>query len=462
MRTASQRLAVVAILILGVLGSAMSASAQDVQVPVDTDSTVYTIDSDLRSALGLFPDISGFQGAELYRLEEGGYELVVRYRVNDRILRDRRSKTGAEVQQLRNDVSSRLAERREKRPLTQEGRYGLLAATTVHGLVEGGLIAGAGGLEGGNVATTVLSGGALGFFLPLLATQSTSVTEGEADMTFYGGLQGYAHGVQLATLATGGDSDGRAAAGVAAAFGAIEGTAGYLIARRRNWTGGHAEMVSYTGISGNLIGFGLGATLIREPDDLDGPAERRALAATSMLGSLGGIYLGHRMGRTDRYTEGDARIYFQSMTQGANLTASFLSIGGLPPARPTIGLASGSALACGVFGRWLVQDRDFTGIEGGLVSLGSIAGSLLGLAVTVQAETESTSAVAQSLGSAAGFGLTYGLLREGARRRASAATSGLDLDVNVGPTMARTPGLKPLEGAALDQLRPRLTISARF
>lgn len=55
---------------------------QDVQVPVDRDSTVYTIDPALRDALGLFPEVDGFQGAELYRRPEETYELVVRYRAN--------------------------------------------------------------------------------------------------------------------------------------------------------------------------------------------------------------------------------------------------------------------------------------------------------------------------------------------------------------------------------------------
>ncbi|MEF8796267.1 MAG: hypothetical protein V5A48_07435, partial [Salinivenus sp.] len=69
----------VALVVLG-LGLAVPSAAQDTQVPVDRDSTVYAVDPALRDAAGLVPDVTGFEEATLYRVEGGGYELVVRYR----------------------------------------------------------------------------------------------------------------------------------------------------------------------------------------------------------------------------------------------------------------------------------------------------------------------------------------------------------------------------------------------
>ena len=442
------------------LGAAGPAAAQDTQVPVDQDSTVYSIEPPLRDAADLFPEVTGFEGAELYRMEDGGYELVVRFRAQGQTRRERRSLTGEEVRTLRAQVTRALETQAQEdtRPFTQEGRYGLMAATTVHGLIEGGLLAGVTGAEEGNAGTLVLLGGATGFFVPLFATQGARVTEGEADATFYGGLQGYAHAVQLAALVAGDDADGRGTAGLAALMGAAEGTAGYLTARRHDWTGGHAEMITYTGIGGNAVGFGLGAALVG--DDTGGDAGRaRVVGGTSLLGSLAGMYLGHRLGRTDRYTEGDARIYFQTAAQGANLMGSFLSVDEFPGARTSSLLITGSAVAGGLLGRRLVRDRDFTATQGNLVALGSLAGSLLGLAATLESD-ETATAIAQSLGSAAGFGVTYGLLEGDARRQAGPSTSSFDLDVHVGPGLTRVPA-SGTAGLA-DRIAPRVGISASF
>jgi hypothetical protein len=443
------------------LGAAVPVAAQDAQVPVDRDSSVYSIAPSLRDAAGLFPDVTGFEGAELYRMEEGGYELVVRYRARGQVRRERRSLSAEEVRELRAQVSRavEVQAREGTRSFTQEGRYGLTAATTLHGLAEGGLLAGALGVEGSGAATLVLVGGATGFFVPLFATQGARVTEGEADATFYGGLQGYAHAVQLAALFAGDDADGRGTAGLAVLLGAAEGTAGYLTARRNDWTGGHAEMITYTGTTGNLLGLAVGTAVLGEEDPGNDEGQTRVLGGTSLLGSLAGMYLGHRLGRTDRYTEGDARIYFQTAAQGANLMGSFLSVDEFPDARASSLLLTGATVAGGLLGRRLVRDRNFTGTQGNLVALGSVAGSLLGLAVTLESD-ETATAIAQSLGSAAGFGVTYGLLEGDARRQAGPSTSSFNLDVHVGPGLARRPAAS--EVGLMDRIAPRVGISASF
>ena len=442
-------------LLVGLAGP--PAAAQDVQIPLDRDSTLYVLDADLRQDLGLFSEVSGFQEARLYRAGDADYELVIRYEQDGRVLRDRRSLPPAEVEALRAQITEGLATTKRLPSGAQEGRYGLVAATTVHGLIEGGLLAGAFDADGSGAATLTLLGGATGFFVPLLATQNTPVSEAEADMVFYGGLQGYAHAVQVMGVLAGEDLPGRGTAGLAALGGAIEGTIGYQIARRNDWSAGHAEMVTANGIGGNFVGLGIGAALVGEveaPATADGTS--RLVAGASLLGSVGGAYLGHRMGRTNRYTEGDARVYVQSALQGANLMGAFLSLqDGLGP-RGTALLLSGSAVGGAVLGRRLVHGRDFTGTQGGLVALGSVAGSLLGLAVTTGGDAGEAAPVVQALGSAAGFGITYAVLEGEARRQA--ATSSLDLDLNVGPTMARTSGQAGMER----EVAPRVTLTASF
>ena len=440
---------------LGGLGVAPTV-AQDVQVPLDRDSTLYVLDADLRQELGLFPEASGFQEARLYQADEADYELAIRYEQDGRVLRERRSLAPAEVEDLRAQITKGLATTKRLPPGAQEGRYGLVAATTFHGLIEGGLLAGTFDAEGSGAATLSLLGGAMGFFVPLFATQNTPVSEAEADMVFYGGLQGYAHAVQVMGVLAGEDLPGRGTAGLAALGGALEATVGYRIARRNNWSAGHAEMVAANGIGGNLVGLGIGGALVGEEPDFD--EATRVIAGASLLGSIGGAYLGHRMGRTDRYTEGDARVYAQSALQSANLMGSFLSLQDDLSPRGTALLLSGSGVGGAVLGRYLVRGRDFTGTQGSLVALGSVAGSLLGLAVTSGGETGDAAAVVQALGSAAGFGITYAVLEGEARRQAARGSSSLKLDLNVGPTMARTAG----PAGTQREIVPRVTLTASF
>ena len=445
------------IILLGLLAGAPiahSAKAQDAQVPFDRDSTLYSLDAELRRQLDLFPDVAGFQGAELYRVDRTSYELVIRYRVEGRIRRERRPLSAAEVQALRDHIGQSRSTGTESSSF-EEGRYGLIASTTVHGLVEGVLLTTAFSEDDvdEDVLTLPLLGGAVGFFGPLLATRDGQVSAGAADMTFYGGVQGYVHAVQLAGLAGGGAIDGRTRAGLAALGGAVEGTVAYRVARTRAWSGGHAEMVSFNGLGGNLVGLGLSAAVIGEGGE-DVP---RLVAGTTLLGSVAGAYLGHRMGRTGRYTEGDARVYLQSAVQSVNLVGSFLTLQDDGAVRPTALLLTGSAVGGAVLGRRLVRDRDFTGTQSFLVGLGSVAGSLAGLALTLEVDDGSSRAIAQGLGSAAGFGITYAVIENDARQET--AMSGVNLRLRMRPVLAEN---RPLIDAARSSVLPRVTVTASF
>jgi len=442
-------------LLLGVV-PAGSALAQDVQVPFDRDSTLYVIEPDLRDRLDLFPDVSGFREASLYQVEATTYELVVRYREEGRTRRDRRTLSADEVETLREKVAEERAASQEPE-FTQAGRYDLLAATTIHGLYEGGLIAAATGASGNDVGALVGLGGTVGFFVPLIATRKARVTEAEADMAFYGGLQGYGHALQTTLLIGGGEGSGRVTAGFAAAAGAAEGTVAYRIARENNWSPGHGEMVFFNGLYGNYIGFGIGLGIAGNEvgsvfDGARGPI--RLVAGTSLLGSLGGAYLGHRMGRTDRYTEGDARLYLLSSLQGVNLVGSFLSVGD-PSVRSSSFLLSGAAIGGAVLGRRLVRDHDFMGNQTALIALGSVAGTLSGFAFSALADVDDR--IPQALGATAGFGLTYVAIEKDARNQESKQASAIDLNINVAPTMARGPGM-----GDSNELVPQVSLRATF
>lgn len=440
--------------------SPFTAFAQEQQVPLDQDETVFVIDRDLRERLSLFQDVSGFQEAALYKVTDTKFELVIQYRQENQTLRERRTLTADDVEDLRARVTQQIRQTRTVVDLNQEGRYGFLAATTYLSSIEGALLGGAFGASDDGIATMSLIGGAVGFFAPLIATRNATVTEGEADMLFYGGLQGFAHGLQIYGLLEGDDDDvdgGRGLSGLSAALGAGESILYYSLARRNAWSGGHAEMISTTGLSGNLIGLGLTAAFADEDADV------RTASALSLAGSLVGGYLGHRMGRTEQYTQGDARIYLLSGIQAANLSGSVLAVSNAGDSRGVILTVTGAGTAGLLIGRLLVRDRDFSKTQSNITILGAFAGSLLGGGFAAAADAEGeTVALLQAAGSLVGSGITYGFFAGDARRQARSERASVDLDLQITPTAARIPMTDGESIRMSNAVVPQVTLRARF
>lgn len=443
--------------------------AQEVQVPLNADSTLYTLDAELEQELNVFPEVAGFQQAVLYRQSDGAYELVIQYREGARTLRQRRTLTASEADTLRRRITEALQASGTRARLNQEGRTDLLTATTLLGIAEGGLLAGAlaGEDDGSLIAALPLLGGGLGFFIPLAASQNATVTEGAAALTGYGGLQGYGHAVQLVGLVGGDDADGRFTSGFAALLGATEAALGYRIGSRTGWSGGTAEMIAYTGTFGNLIGLGAGLVVVGSDDDVEGAFDAgkrvRVISGLSLLGSVGGMWAGHQLAHAERYTEGDARTYLNAGLLGAQVGGSILSLTESPSESPRFvaGTLTASALGGLAAGTVLLRDRDFSKSEGNLIALGTYAGGLMGSALAAVGESEEDGAfVLSTLGSVLGFGISVGIFAEDAERRATTAASALDLRITPSLQAPRTPAAGPSSWTR--SVRPGLTLRASF
>jgi len=160
------------------------------------------------------------------------------------------------------------------------------------------------------------------------------------------------------------------------------------------------------------------------------------------------------MGRTERYTSGDARVYLQSVSLAASLMGAVLDLQDNVSTRTAASLLTGSAIGGGLLGRRLVRNRNFTGNQGALTALGSTAGAFSGWAVAVLADTDDTS-IPASVGAAAGFGLTHAVLEGDAKQQASSNTSAFNLDLHVSPSMA-----EGLGGAT--EVAPQVSLTTTF
>jgi hypothetical protein len=425
----------------------LDAQAQDVQVAFDSTGTRYVLDARARARLGLFPEVDGFIEARLFRTAPDAFELVLLVRRDDRRVRATRVLTAAEVQALRDRVDAALARTRLTTP-DQDGRALFLASTTALAITEGGLLIGALDIADGSAAATPLLLGAAGFFVPLLLTRNATVTRAQAVSTLYGGTQGVVHGFQLGVLLRRENS-----ASTGAALGLLltpaEAALGGVLARRNDWTTGHARMLGYAGLSGNALGLGVAAAASRRD------ATGRAQAASSLAGSLVGAYAGHRLGRTGRYTSGDARIFFLAGVQAVNLVGS-AAINDDPEARPAATVLTLAGVGGLGLGALLTRRPAFSDRDAGFLWLSSVAGSLLGggLALAVEASGR-PAGVMQAAGAAAGFGITLGLLRGDALEREDpeASAARLRFDVSVTPSFgAGLPGM-PSAGRAATAAR---------
>jgi hypothetical protein len=427
-----------AVLILSFLLCPLTVIAQEVEVPLDEAGRLHVIDPAMALRLELFPEHHDVQEVRLFQLEDGSYELVVQYRAAGQVLRERRTLSEDDVAELRRQVTHRLAATVPlERERQEDGRWTLLATTTLSGGLHGLLLPVALGMDDPEtLASLPLLGMAAGFGVPFLLTRGQFVSEAHANMAAYGAVQGVAHGALLAWLAGGDDVPVETVAGAASLMGIGQTIAGYSIAKRLQFTPGQAEAVAYGGMFGFGYGFGMGVLLTAPTADED---PSRIVAGTMIAGSLAGTVAGHALASRSGMTIGDTRIMGLSGFLGLQAGGAGLALAGATDEHVQLyaGLLMAGTSAGLYVGHRLVHNRDFSRAEANVISLGTFAGSLLGGGTTILAGGgDRTATVLGFVGSAAGFWLTYSGYARDAR---DAAESGFRLSMNAAGLLHRPP-----------------------
>lgn len=421
---------VLAVILLFIGVWVADTQGQDEQVPLDSDSTIYTIDSELQQQLQLedFSGYSNFSQAMLYRLEGENYELVIEYESDDRSRRDRKELSATDVEALRKRVTENMSGKNVRVGLNQKGRQGLLIRTGIIGVIEGSLIAAATDAGSEGYIALPLIGGSLGYFVPLFATQDEEVKETTARLTGYGGYQGIAHGLAISAIMGFEDFDSRTFYTITSLTTAGETYAGYYIGQKYNWEVGRARMVKYNGIVGNFYGFGLGTLAVGED------ISSELAGASAILGSFGGAWAGYQLSENSRYSSGDAHLYLTSGILGVQLMSNVPVLTDSENAR----LISGTFITGSSLGFYLAHKiagkYSLDNSESRIVRLGYGAGYLLGAGLNVLASTDSqTSWLVGSLASATGYaiGLNSILNSENRERRNKAFIKELEMMADV-------------------------------
>ncbi|MDB5033511.1 MAG: hypothetical protein JWQ98_752 [Chlorobi bacterium] len=449
-----------------ILVTALTARAQETQVPIDSAGTIQRINPELESKIALFPEYRDFQEARLYRLTDSSFTLEISYGADGTSQRERRPLTAAQVAELRGRVTRAIAERAPSAGLNQEGRARLLAGTTIMGLGYYGFITSVAiQAESGETAVALyMLGSASSFFIPYLVTSKLNVTNAQANLSIYGGVAGALHGVLLYNLINGSNSNvysdglfqGRAMASLLG--GITESVCGYIVAGSSKLPEGKVDVIAL----GGTAGLGLGEAMAY----ITGFDNTSESAGMMLLGSAAGFAAGNAMANMQHYTPGDAYVLTASCAMSAYALPAMFYLSGLDVSESngkihTLATIAGGAAGL-VLGHYLVKDHEFSTPHGQYIALGTGAGFALGLGVAYLISPrggDGSIYVGSALvGGAGAFGLMYSLLQDGNRSRTG--SSNLRFDISPIGVAAFALGRGPVAGS--DITLPVATMQYRF
>ena len=285
--------------------------------------------------------------------------------------------------------------------------------------------------------------GAASFFGPFLLTMDSEVTWGQAAQYWYGSQAGILHGALLYWIVNGdtnlSDAEFRAMLGTMLLTSLVEGYGGYFLAADGRLDAGQAAAISAGGYFG--MGWSLGLQTLVGGEHLFDDVSLRAIFALELLGAIGGSIGGKFYADARHLTWGDASVVQMGGFVGAYAAAVPLVLAESEEVRLYAALTILGSLGGIFLGDRLVIGRDYDAGQGFLVTGGTIAGAAFGAGLGF-AFTESTSddtsvkvmVTAGVLGAGAGYALTALLSRAPAE---GAPTEG--------PTVALGPWIDPSE-----------------
>jgi hypothetical protein len=385
-------------------GFAQAQVVTESPAPFDSAGRITTITPPLAARIGLAPDVwpvtGDYEEVRLYSSSAGGYVLAV-HRRGGTI--ERHAFTTGAREALRSAVSRGMAV--AGRPVSEERpelisepargafvRNQMLVAALIYGPAAATF---PGDASERTAAYLLVTGGT--FFALMAASKNIAVTRAQNHLATDGAYRGafMARGLAFAFDVDEDDADAWAAS---ALLGGIVGSiAGFRLGRGYTDSEAHAATLGSTTLGGTTAGI-LGTLGAFEGN---GSKDRAAVGGIVAAGLLG-YALGVRYPRRASYrvTAGDVMALLPAGLVGAALAATPVvnsddrAITALVTAGYLTGLLVGDRL--------LVRQHDFTESEGRLTQLGTLAGGLIGLGVSVMSDADETAAL--TLVAVGGFG----------------------------------------------------------
>jgi len=361
-------------IIISLLLIPYSNFAQEKLLPI-LDNQITIVDAKLAKEAQLFAEYDKFIEAKLFRLSDTLFVIEVFYYKNDSIYKDRKLMNEAEKLEFQNNLYQAITIQSPEKMLDQSGRTALIAGSLLTSLAYYGYaIPMSLDVESSKsfIAMYMLSGAA-GFFIPYTTTKNKTVSVAQASLSFYGQSRGIYHGMSVPMLFDE-NPDFKTVLGAGVVVSLFEGFMGNHLARSWNYTAGAASMMQMGGDMGTAFGF-----LFSDVLNFYNDGKTKAIFGTALASSYLGLWAGKRMGDTRQYTTGDAIVFRSTVILSSYIPLIFVNYTEPDKSKPfTIAALSGGAIGC-FFAQRLVKNKEFSTGQGVLISLGELAGGLLGL-----------------------------------------------------------------------------------
>jgi hypothetical protein len=418
---------------------------QEILLP---EAGILEITPELRTRLGLFPEVQGFRSARLFRSDRGEAVVELEWMEGDRRIRQRRLLESTELAALQGVLQEALVQAGAGALGTREGRGGLVLGHTLLGLgYHGWAVPVALDVSSGQgaVAAYLLTAGTA-FYLPYALTRGREVSDTHRGLSLYGGSRGIVAGLLAGDLVAGdredGSGSGRARLGGGVVGGGLGGLLGFMAVDL--WTPGQgdAELWGAFGDAGLLAGAAVGylagpykdEVVVEQANGFEytrtRTRNRRAGHALSLAGHGAGLAVGGWLSTRRHYATGDVSVLRSAAVLGIQTGATVARLAGADEGGdPWVGGMLAGGVAGLVAGDRFVGPRGLGTGEGLLVNAGHLAGSATAAGITyllVDDIGENLTALltASTLGGMVGAGLVWNAVNDGPRRGDGRRASG--------------------------------------
>jgi len=331
-----------------------------------------------------FADYPGFQQATVYKTTTDELILEIIYRQEGAFLKERKTVSQDELNRICDEVMAKMtAAVHDDNDADRDGRRKIIGATMGYSLLYYGwaLPVSFDAKSSDSYSGAYLLIGASGYFIPMLATQNSTITKGMAKGYTYGCFLGITHGLALGTLINGG-TNANSTLGISVLTSVAEGIGGLQYARNHQLSRAYMRTMGSMGTWG--LAYGMGLPLLAESRD-------NAVYAGAALGmSALGVFAGDQLAAKLKPADGDVTVI-----NGMGLIGAFLPLaivntfnGAEADEKAYVGGAILGSLAGLTLGFRKTSKMDYTRSEGNIVMLGIIAGGLIGSGTALLVGTE--------------------------------------------------------------------------
>ena len=275
-------------------------------IPLCLSKDVYTYTKQLDDTLHLFSNIKGFQKAKFLKQNDSLYFALIYYQREGQLYVTKRKISPSLLNEIRKKIKNLYhpGQQLKQSKFYKNGKLRFNLGNSFYSLFGyAWMIPTAAKFCDELWIGTYLTSGAVGIFVPMWLTSKSNISVAEAIYKNYGQFKGFGDGIMLYSFVDKKLINKTATWASSISFSILEGTAGYLIAKKAKFT----YLNALTSENYSLYGYYLGATLgMLWMKKYNFYACRLPAIVANYAGALGGYLLSKNI----NFTHGDNRILF--------------------------------------------------------------------------------------------------------------------------------------------------------